>query len=228
LKTTGPLETGRLLSIFEKNTNEVVGLKLVASLKEAKALSSLRAEQLKPLFAKFPATVQEKADALISSLNVDAAKQAAHVNDLLASLKNGDIRRGQVVFNSAKAACSACHSIGYSGGRVGPDLTKIGTVRSERDLLEAVVYPSASFVRSFEPMVVVTSDGDDYSGVVKKDAPDEIVLATGPGVEMKIARQKVAEIRPGNVSIMPAGLDEQLTKQELADLVAFLKATKWR
>ena len=48
-----------------------------------------------------------------------------------------------------------------------------------------------------------------------------------PGPEVRIARSDVAEMRPGTVSIMPAGLDQQLAKQELADLVAFLKATKW-
>ncbi|MEO7297870.1 MAG: c-type cytochrome, partial [Verrucomicrobiota bacterium] len=152
---------------------------------------------------------------------------SAHIDELLAALKNGDIRRGQNIFNSAKAACSSCHAIGYSGGKVGPDLTKIGTVRTERDLLEAVVYPSASFVRSFEPMIVATKSDEDYSGVLKKDAPDEIVLVTGPNAEVKIARADIKEMRPGTISVMPAGLDEQLTKPELADLLAFLKATHW-
>ena len=53
------------------------------------------------------------------------------------------------MFNSAKTNCIACHKVGYVGGTAGPDLTRIGGVRSERDLLEAVLYPSASFVRSW-------------------------------------------------------------------------------
>ncbi|MGI8964817.1 MAG: hypothetical protein ACR2H1_01880, partial [Limisphaerales bacterium] len=97
----------------------------------------------------------------------------------------------------------------------------------ERDLLEALVYPSASFVRSYEPMSVTTTAGDDYSGVLKKDGADEIVLVTGPNAEVKIPRKDISEMRPGTVSTMPAGLDEQLEKQELADLMAFLKATQW-
>ncbi|HEU0011197.1 MAG TPA: hypothetical protein VFT34_15370, partial [Verrucomicrobiae bacterium] len=64
------------------------------------------------------------------------------------------------------------------------------------------------------------------SGVLRRDAPDEVVLGTGPGVEARIARADITEMRPGAVSVMPAGLDEQLTRQELADLLAFLKATK--
>jgi hypothetical protein len=52
-------------------------------------------------------------------------------------------------------------------------------------------------------------------------------LATGPGTEVRIARADIAEMRPSSVSVMPGGLDEQLSRQELADLVAFLKGTKW-
>ena len=94
-------------------------------------------------------------------------------------------------------------------------------------MFEAIVYPSASFVRSFEPFIVTMKDGEDVIGVVRKDAPDEVVLATGVGTEVRIARADITGMRPGAVSIMPGGLEEQLTRQELADLVAFLKATKW-
>ena len=53
------------------------------------------------------------------------------------------------------------------------------------------------------------------------------VERTGPGTEVRIARSDISGMRPGTVSVMPAGLEEQLTRQELADLLAFLKATKW-
>jgi len=142
-------------------------------------------------------------------------------------LPKGDIRRGQAIFNDPKTACASCHKIGYVGGNVGPDLTRISEARTERDLLESIVYPSASLVRSYEPMVVATKSGEEYSGVVRRDAADEVLLATGPNTEVRIARSDIAEMRPGTVSIMPQGLDEQLSRQELADLLAFLKGTKW-
>src|SRR5436190_6522982 len=227
VRNAGPLEMTRLLSAFERSTNEAVGLKLLSALKEAKGLSSLRADLLKGLAAKYPESVQQQAQELGVTLNADAAKQGAHVNELLVELKDGDIRRGQVVFNGPKAACSSCHTMGYLGGKVGPDLTSISQARTERDLLESILYPSASFVRSFEPYVIQTKSDETFSGVLKKDAPDEVVLATGPGNEVRIARSDITEMRPGTVSVMPAGLEQQLTKQELADLVAFLKSTKW-
>jgi putative membrane-bound dehydrogenase-like protein len=227
MKLAGPLELTKLLTAFERSTNEGVGLKLIASLKEAKGVSSLRPDLIKAVTAKYPASVQQQAQGLIILLDADNAKQAAHIDELLPSLKEGDIRRGQLIFNSQKAACFSCHSMGYMGGKVGPDLTSIGQVRTERDLLESIVYPSASFVRSYEPYFVSTKGGDSYAGVLKKDAADEVVLATGPGTEARINRADIIEMRPGTVSIMPAGLDQQLSKQELADLVAFLKSTKW-
>jgi len=227
IRSAGPLELTRLLSAYEHSHSEAVGTKLVASLKEAKGVSSLRPDLVKTVLTNYPAAVQEQSEALLTTLNVDASKQSAHIEELLKQLKDGDIRGAQAVFNGQKAACYSCHAMGYMGGKVGPDLTRIGEVRSERDLLESIVYPSASFVRSYEPYLVATKSGDSYIGVLKKDAPDEVVLATGPTTEAQIARADITEMRPGTVSIMPAGMEQQLTKQELADLLAFLKSTKW-
>jgi putative heme-binding domain-containing protein len=227
VRNAGPLEMTKLLTAFEHTANEAVGLKLIAALKDAKGLSSLRADLVKTLTTKYPETVRKQADELAATLNADAARQSAHIDELLPQLNEGDIRRGQLVFNNPKAACSSCHTMGYLGGKVGPDLTSIGQARTERDLLESIVYPSTSFVRSFEPYLVQTKSDETFSGVLKKDAADEIVLATGPGAEVHIARTDITDIRPGTVSVMPAGLEQQLTKQELADLLAFLKSTKW-
>jgi len=179
------------------------------------------------VLAKYPENVREQAKDILASLNEDGAKQAAYIDSLLPKLKDGDVRRGQAIFNSTRAACSGCHAIGYLGGNLGPDLTKIGQVRTERDLLEAIVYPSASFVRSYEPFIVSTRGGDDFSGVLRKDAADEVILGTGPNADVRIARTDIEQMRPGKVSVMPQGLNEQLTQQELADLLAFLKATRW-
>ncbi len=226
LKTVGPLELNRLLDAFAQATDDKVGLAFLSALKDSPARSSLRVEILKPLLMKYSPTVQRQAEELYAALNVDAEKQKARLEQLLESLKDGDVRRGQAVFNSTKAACSACHAIGYSGGNVGPDLTHIGKVRAERDLLESIVFPSASLVRSFEPVQVTTKSGKVYNGLVRKDTPDEIVLATGVNQEARIARNDIEEIQPSKVSVMPAGLDQQLTARELADLMAFLKACK--
>jgi putative membrane-bound dehydrogenase-like protein len=226
LKTTGPLEVDRLLAALENTPEESVGLAVVGALAESPALSALRTETLKPRLAKFGPRVQERAGALYERLDADFAQQRAKLEDYLGSMDGGDIRRGQGVFNGTKAACASCHAIGYLGGKVGPDLTKIGSIRTERDLLESILFPSASFVRSYEPIAVATKDGRVTSGLLRRDSADEVILATSATEEVRIARGDIDEIRPGTVSVMPAGLDQQLTRQELADLVAFLRACK--
>ena len=223
----GPMELPKLIAAYNRCTNEAVGLALLEALKTSKAASSLRAEQLRPQLTNFPNVVRQQGDELLASFHTDTAGQKAHLDALLASTKGGDIRRGQALFNSPKVACASCHAIGYLGGHVGPDLTKIGQIRNERDLLEAIVYPNASFVRSYEPMIVATKGGEEFSGVLRKDSPEEVVLATGPSAEQHIPRGDISDMRPGAVSVMPSGLAEQLTKEELADLLAFLKATRW-
>jgi putative heme-binding domain-containing protein len=130
------------------------------------------------------------------------------------------------VFNSPKVACISCHSIGYLGGKIGPDLTRIGQVRSERDLLEAILFPSASFARGYEPVVVTKQSGETLTGLLRSELSDTIVLVSGAGAETRIPRGDIIDMQPGTVSIMPAGLADQLSRQELADLLAFLKATQ--
>src|SRR5262249_43717167 len=224
LKTTGPMELDRLLEAYTKSTDDKVGQDLIVALKASPLRSGLRVEQVKPRLAKYSHAVQQEAEELYTLLDADAGKQKARLEEILATLEVGDIRRGQAVFNSPKASCSACHAVGYLGGNVGPDLTHIGKIRTERDLLESIVFPSSSFVRGYEPVLVSTKSGKLHNGVIRKDAADELVLATGVNQEVRIARDDVDEIQPSKVSVMPAGLDQQLTLRELADLVAFLKA----
>jgi putative heme-binding domain-containing protein len=226
LRDLTPLDLPKLLPLFSKSKDEKVGLAFVAALSDPKVLPAVRAELIKPILDKYPQAVRAEAEKLYAKLAEARKGETAKLERLVKELPAGDIRRGQAVFNGARAQCAACHKIGYVGGLVGPDLTRIGGIRTERDLLEAIVFPSASFVRSYEPVRVVTTDERTFNGVLKKDAPDEIVIVVAADKEERIARADVASISPSSVSLMPAGLDQQLTPQDLADLVAFLRACK--
>ena len=226
LQSAGPLELPRLIRAYAASTDEAAGLAMISALKQSNVKSSVRGDVLRPVLAKYPESVRKEGDALLESLTVDTANQIRRLETLLPTLQGGNITRGQAIFNSTKATCYSCHAIGYMGGRIGPDLTRIGQVRSERDLLEAILYPSASFARGYEPVVVRTRAGELHTGVLRNnDLPDEIVLATERD-EVRIPRRDIVEMQPGTVSLMPQGLVDQLTQQELADLLAFLKATR--
>jgi putative membrane-bound dehydrogenase-like protein len=226
LRTAGPLELPRLIRAYGAMNEEPVGVALVEALADASSRSSVRADVLRPVLSKYPEAVRKAGEALLESVSLDTANQIRRLEALLPTLQGGDITRGQAVFNSPKVACYSCHAIGYMGGRVGPDLTRIGQVRSERDLLEAILYPSASFARGYEPVVIKSRGGQIYSGILRNnDVPDEVVLATDRD-ETRIPRREIIDMQPGTVSLMPQGLTDQLTRQELADLLAFLKATR--
>jgi len=225
LSSLGPLELPRVLRAFDNSSDEAVGLAMVRALTKAGARSSLRADIVRARLEKYPEPVKHEGEALVERFHADRAMDAERLAKLQASLGAGDRRRGQDVFNGQKAACSTCHTIGYMGGRIGPDLTSIGRVRSERDLLESIVFPSASFVRGYEPVVVTLRSGDTRSGVLRTDARDYIVLGTGLRDEVRIARDQVLDIQPGVISLMPPGLADQLSAQELSDLIAFLLAS---
>ena len=226
VQTAGPLEIGPLLNAYQQTSDPEIGAKLASFLQSAGALTSLRADIVQSLLARFGPAVQKQSEPLVAKLNPDAAQQKKRLEQLLGSLPSGDVRRGQLLFNSPKAACATCHQIGYVGGNVGPDLTRVGAIRSDRDLLESVIYPSASFVQSFEPVMVVTHSGNNQYGILRRNDAQEVMLVTGPNQEAHIPRTEVKEIRPGKLSLMPAGLGEQLPPQDLADLLAFLKACK--
>ena len=226
IPTAGPMELPRLLPAFDRSGDAVIGTALLDALSLAKGRSNVSPEHLRPRLAAYPEPVRRRGEELLVSWRSDAARQGKELDALLVRVRGGDHVRGQLLFNSPKAGCNACHTIGYRGGTVGPDLTAIGQIRSERDLLEAIVFPSASFARGFESVAVTTTAGDAVTGVLKSEG-DPIVLVLVDGQERRIPRADVADIQPATISLMPAGFAEQLSREELADLLAFLKGTRW-
>jgi putative heme-binding domain-containing protein len=226
VQAAGPLELNRLLGAFAHGNGDELGLRLLAALRAAPALPSLRIDLLRQTLANYSPAVQEGVNELESLVNVDAAAQRARIEELLPQMAGGDVRRGHVVFHSSKASCSACHRMGIAGGVVGPDLSHIGEARTERDLLESILFPSLSFVRSYESVLILTAEGKALGGRIRDETDQEYILVTGPNEETRVRRDDVEEIQPSTVSVMPAGLDKQLSPRELADLVAFLKNAK--
>jgi putative heme-binding domain-containing protein len=227
IAAASPLEMPHLVGPFERCKNAGVGLKLLAALDKSPGLTSLAPDELRRILQGYPAEVREAAAPLLKKLEVDGEKIKARVAELEPGLTGGDAKRGREVFYGKKAACFTCHTVKGDGGQVGPDLSTIGAIRSERDLLVALAFPSAGFTRGFEPYVVGTRDGKVFpAGILRRETADAVYLVTGDRAEVRVPRTEIDVFEPGKVSIMPQGLDVQLGKQELADLMAFLRSLR--
>jgi putative heme-binding domain-containing protein len=174
----------------------------------------------------FPKEVQTAAAPLFNKLAVDDAALRKKLADLDGVWKTGDVQRGRQVFFSRKSLCAACHAVQGQGERIGPDLSKIGSIRTEADILESIVVPSASIARGFESCTVQSSDGKSTSGLIRRETADALYLVTSDRVEVRIPRSRIETLEASRVSVMPLGLEVQMSRQELGDLIAFLKSLK--
>ena len=135
--------------------------------------------------------------------------------------EQGDPVRGESVFRRANLGCYQCHALGGAGGRIGPDLSGIGTSAQLDYLIESVFLPSKVVREGYTTAHVVTKDGRTFSGILQRESAKEIVLRDPIRDEIVIAAADIDEKRVGG-SLMPDGLDRSLTDAELADLFRFL------
>jgi putative heme-binding domain-containing protein len=163
---------------------------------------------------------------LAASIDSSLEQRKERLDSFMSQLKGGDPLRGLQVFHGSKASCGACHEIGYRGGNIGPDLSRVGSIRSRRDLLEAILYPSVSFVRSYEPVMVLTRDGEVVNGLLTEENAEGVTVIVAADQRRRIDAQEIEEIRPGKISVMPGGLEQVLTIQELSDLIALLESSR--
>ena len=132
--------------------------------------------------------------------------------------------RGQALFASGKGTCIACHKIGELGRAIGPDLSKIGAIRTERDLAESIVFPSSTLARDYEAHLFETSDGQTALGVVRSHTAEGLLIVDISGQEKTLLHAQIVSDTVLTESLMPMGLDATLSRPELADLIACLRS----
>ena len=213
-----------LVEAFRGGKSEVAGKALVTALEQNQtAAGVLSTTQLGDLLASYPESVRSSTKPLLGRIEVRQAERIKRLVELEPLLSGGDVGRGRAVFFSQKSQCSACHAIGKDGGTLGPDLTSLGAIRAGRDILEAIVFPNATFVPGYEPMRVETKDDVITGNIVREDS-SAVVVKLNATLEQRIPRTDIRSITPGAVSVMAEGLAAGLTKEELVDLLAFLQA----
>ncbi len=172
------------------------------------------------------ASVRQKIDELIEAQRQGKASIQQEVAEKLKSLPEGDRLRGLQVFRSSHAGCSGCHAIGYVGGKIGPELSRIGSTRSKEDLLEAILYPSARLEQGYRTVRVLTTDGQVYQGLPIRQDSQAIELLLQVDRSIRIETEAIETMQPGELSVMPAGIDRILSPQQLADLLELLQQAK--
>ncbi|WP_425615801.1 PVC-type heme-binding CxxCH protein [Anatilimnocola sp. NA78] len=226
LSSCGPLELIALLAAFERPGDEALGDALAQAILSSPVRTSLALPQLDALLKHYPASTREAIQPLLEELAKAGEKQRAQLEELVKNLPPGNAKTGKQVFLHRQAGCALCHRIGPDGGRVGPDLSTIGQRRNARDLLEAIAFPSSSLARGYESHSFLLVDGRSLTGLVVRETADALIVRAADQSELRIARGSIEEQKPSSVSIMPAGLDKVLSRQQLADLVAYLQTLK--
>jgi putative heme-binding domain-containing protein len=144
----------------------------------------------------------------------------------VAAATKGDPKRGQMLWQQGKGTCLACHQIGSIGRAIGPDLSRIGAIRSERDLLESILFPSSTLARDYEAHVFEVRGEAPITGVVRSHSAEGLVVVDLAGVEHNLRHDRIVSQQQLEQSLMPMGLDLTLKREELLDLVAYLRSLR--
>lgn len=139
------------------------------------------------------------------------------------SLKERNYDKGQQLF--AEASCFACHRFSGQGGAIGPDLTALSGRFSPRDILESVILPSKQVSDQYQAIKALTDDGKVVVGRIVNLNGDNIAINTNmldPNAITNVNRNHLEEILPSDQSMMPEGLLDNFTEDEVKDLMAYL------
>ena len=216
-------------SVIDAVAWNLLGTKLAAALKKSPGLDSLENGQRQAIMEAFP-DGKKSAHAALSGVFQNGftgqKEQESVIKSLLNVLDSGNASRGRVLFHDERVSCGVCHRIEGRGGQLGPSLNKIGSIRQARDLLEAILYPSSTVVNGYEHYVLETVDGESYGGIIQRETKDAIYLKNASMRGVRVARSQIHRVTTSFVSVMPSGLDQILSRQELLDLVAFLETCR--
>ncbi|HSU57080.1 MAG TPA: neutral/alkaline non-lysosomal ceramidase N-terminal domain-containing protein [Candidatus Dormibacteraeota bacterium] len=133
----------------------------------------------------------------------------------------GDASRGGTVFANT---CATCHFLRGQGHSVGPNLAALAD-KTPGDFLTAILDPNAAVEPRFIAYNIETKDGRSLSGIVSAETATGLTLVQGGGAQEQLLRTEIQSIRASGLSLMPEGLEQNLSQQNLADLIAYLKTT---
>lgn len=138
----------------------------------------------------------------------------------------GDPVRGAAIFRRETVGCFKCHQIRGEGTDFGPNLSEIGTKLAKSAIYESILDPSAGIAFGYEAWDLELKNGDDAVGLIVSETADEIALKAVGGIVSRYRKADLARKTKQKLSIMPAGLEQTMSQQELVDLVEYLSSLK--
>ena len=137
---------------------------------------------------------------------------------------SGNIINGQKIFeDKEKTNCKSCHKVNNEGGSVGPDLSTIGDTYNKEYLINTLLEPSANIPPGYSTTIIVTTEGVMHTGILKSVSAEEIQLSSTNGSIVKISVDEIDHRRASQVSVMPEGIEDLISKREFLDLIAYLQ-----
>jgi len=164
-------------------------------------------------------TLQKRAIKVIGAAS--DAKRDEVVRSFWPALElRGDKQHGKALFQQR---CQSCHQFGGDGFAVGPDLTGARSGGKEK-LLVNILDPNREVPPNYFAYVVDNKEGDSYTGIIVNETPGSVTVRQPLGSEVVVPRSQITKMQASRQSLMPEGLEEGLTQQDLADLVEFIFA----
>ncbi len=134
----------------------------------------------------------------------------------------GDVRRGRELF---RKHCSACHRLEGQGHELGPNLAAMKN-RGPEAILVNVLDPNREVNPEFINYLVVTDDGRTHTGMIRGESATGVTLVREEGKQVTLLRSRIEVMQSTGMSLMPEGLEKQLSVQDMADLLAYLMQVK--
>jgi putative membrane-bound dehydrogenase-like protein len=153
---------------------------------------------------------------------VSADRQTVTKEYLASLTMKGSSSAGQQVFDRT---CGKCHRIDGRGYEVGPDISDVRS-RSREALLYDILDPNQKLEPKFTAYQALTKDGLIYQGLMASETPEAIVLRLAEGKEQTISREEIEELQVSGKSLMPEGVEKDITIQQMADLLEYLKGPR--
>ena len=136
----------------------------------------------------------------------------------------GDASKGEALFISQ--GCVACHSITKDQVMKGPFMGQVGSIMNREQIAESILKPNASISQGFSTVQISTKGGDNYVGFVTRESADDLTIRNIVGTAKELKKSNIAERKELETSMMPAGLANALSFEEMASLVTYLSQQK--